>query len=211
MKNLIWLFFLTPCIGLHGQENSTLSKLEKTYKGFMTACDDRNGEKALKYMDHNSKVFFELMLNDLWYADSVTLEKLPIAEKHIILIMRQSVPYEKLVSFTPHSFAIYVLDEIGPPGSYAREGYSLVDFRKENSKAYARLIMREFHLDPEFEFTKEKGRWKLSLIPFIQDTESRLPARWKKRDTTEKDFIVFLVESYSDMPMSPEIWNPVKN
>jgi len=209
MKNLILLLCLTPCFCLHGQESSTLSKLEKTYKGFMTACDENNGTKAIQFLDHNSMVFFELMLNDLWYADSIALEKLPLSERHTILLLRQTVSQEKLISFTPRTLAIYALGEI-TPGSYVREGYTLGDLREVNSKAYARLIMREYHLDPEFEFTKEKGHWKLSLIPFLKDAETRLPARFKKANTTDKDFILFLLESYSDKPISPEIWNPVK-
>ena len=210
MKNLILLLCLTPCFCLHGQESSTLSKLEKTYKGFMTACDEGNGEKAIQYLDHNSMVFFELMLNDLWYADSTSLEKLPVAEKHTILILRQTVPQEKLISFIPRTLAIYVLGEI-TPGSYVRGGYKLGELREENSKAFARLLVRDFYVDPEFEFTKENGHWKLSLIPFLQDAETHLLARYKKANTSEKDFILFLMESYSDKPISPEIWNPIKS
>jgi hypothetical protein len=210
MKNLIWLFFLTTSLNLHGQENSTVSKLEKTYKGFMTSCDKGKGEKALRYLDHNSMVFFELMLNDLWYADSVTLEKLPLAERHSILLLRQLFPREKLSSFTPQTFPVFVIDEIGPPGIYLDEGYSLGDIREVNNKAFARLKVRDFNADPEFEFTKENGHWKLSILPFIKEAESCIHRRFIKNNNSDKEFISFLISSYSDQPIDPNIWKATK-
>jgi len=175
----------------------------------MTSWQSGNGEKALNYLDNNSTKFFELMLNDLWYADSVNIEKLPIAEKHCILISRHLLPEEKLISFNAHSFAVYVLGEIGI-GSYVQEGYTLGYLRTEKDKAFASLMFQGHPLDPEFEFSQEKGRWKISLMPFMMDTESRIPARFYKGSTSDKGFISFLLESYSDKPISPDIWKPVK-
>jgi hypothetical protein len=210
MKNCLWLLFIMPCLYLHSQDNSTLSKLEATYKGYMVACDKGKGKKAFGYLDHNSKVYFELMLNDLWYADSMTLEKLPMDERLLILIIRQINAHEKLESFNPQSFAVYVLGEVAPPGLYTREGYTLGELREEENMAYARLMVNGNPVDPEFIFTKENGHWKMSLIPFLQDATSHITARLKKSNTAEKEFNLFMIESFSNEPISPDIWKPTK-
>jgi len=211
MKSILWLFLLIPFPGLHGQDNSTLSRLEKTYKGYLTACENSDGEKALSYLDSNSLVLFELMLHQLWYADSMTLEKLSMSERWTVLFVRHIVPKERIITFTPHSFAVCVLGETGAPGSYINEGYELGNLRIEGNKAFAKLVFQHKTIDPEFEFTKEHGHWKISLIPFMRDAESSIPRNFNKKGIySEKAFHLWLLESFSDKPLDPMIWEPIK-
>jgi hypothetical protein len=211
MKNILWLLLLAPLWNLHGQNNSTLSRLEKTYKGYLTACDKGNGEKAVSYLDSNSIVFFELMLHHLWYADSMALEKLSMSERWSVLFVRHLVSKERIIAFTPHSLAVCVLGETGSLGSYVREGYNLGDLRIEGNKAFAKLVFQDKTIDPEFEFTNEHGHWKISLIPFMRDAESSIPRNFnKKGNYSEKALHLWLLESFSDKPVEPKIWEPIK-
>jgi len=211
MKNFLWLFLLAPIWNLQGQDNSTLSKMEKTYKGYLMACDNSNGEKAVNYLDSNSLVFFELLLHHLWYADSLALEKLSMSERWTVLFVRHIVPKERILAFTPHSLAVCVVGEIGSPGSYVEEGYELGNLRIEGNKAFAKLVVRGEFADPELEFTKEHGHWKISLIPFMREAESSLPGHFnKKGNYSEKAFHVWFLESLTDKPVDPVIWKPVK-
>lgn len=211
MKNLFSLFFLVTGLSLYGQDNSTLSKLEATYKGFMVSCDKQDGKKALSYLDNDSKVFFELLLNNLWYADSLTIEKLSREERMLILLTRQMNTSAQLVAFTPKSYAIYILSTVGPPGVSCPEGYILGNLRQEVDKAYARLIVRGNPIDPEYEFTRENGRWKISLIPFMQYAEVSINRQIKRGNGSDQAFNFWMIESFSGKPIDPKIWMAVKD
>jgi hypothetical protein len=77
----------------------------------------------------------KLLLNNLWYADSITLERLSHEERFLILLIRQMNTPEQILSFRPNSFAIYVLSEVGPPGVTTPEGFTLGNLREESTKA----------------------------------------------------------------------------
>ena len=211
MKNLLCIVLLTTGFSLYSQNNSTLSKLEATYKGYMISCDKGDGKKALSYLDNNSKVFFELLLYNLWYADSITIERMSTSERCLILLIRQLNTPEQILSFQPNSFAIYVLSTVGPPGVSSPEGFTLGNLRKEGDKAYAKLIVRGNPREPEYEFTKENDQWKISLIPFMQYAEISLGKRFQRKHTSDRGLNLFLIEGFSGKPIDPAIWHPVKN
>jgi hypothetical protein len=132
-------------------------------------------------------------------------------ERFLILLIRQTNTPEQILSFQPNSLAIYVLSKIGPPGVTTSEGFTLGNLRKENTKVYARLIVKGNPIEPKYEFTKENGRWKISLFPFMDYGEISLARSFKWPNYSDKAFNMWLIESFSGKPMDPNIWMAVKD
>jgi hypothetical protein len=65
--------------------------------------------------------------------------------------------------------------------------------------------------DPEYEFTKENGRWKISLFPFMDYAEISLARSFKWVNHDDKAFNMWLIESFTGKPVDPAIWMAVKD
>ena len=83
LLNIIVLLFI---MGLcNAQEEDVLA----CFSNYKRAILNDQGEEALKYIDANTLTYYEGILEKTKTADSIMVDKLPLMDKMMVLIVRQ--------------------------------------------------------------------------------------------------------------------------
>ena len=110
MKQLLILLIPILLAGCSGGNEKVEKALEATYSIYQTAIANKNGRKAVEFLDKQSVDYYGLMLERVNTWDKEQLKKLDIIDHATILLLRRRVDPNLMLSFTGKDFLAYAID-----------------------------------------------------------------------------------------------------
>lgn len=211
------IFFLISCnsptleikewnwISIQNEEK----QIKETFNKYKLSILNDKWENAVNYLDKNTIVYYENLLNLVKNADYKKISSLSAMDKLMILLIRHRVTKEEIFSFNWKDLIIYSIKK-GMVGKDSVSNASIWEVSVNLDFANGELLTNWKRSSLYFHFHKENNIWKLDLTSIFDTSNMTLKEMIKKSWKTEDDFMFQILESINGEKPNSKIWEPLK-
>lgn len=178
---------------------------------YINAVSGNLGAESVKYIDSNSVHYYAQMIPLILKADSNTVSRLRMDQRMLVLVIRQTMPIEKIKKLNGATLFEYLV-QIGmcESGKGLDKYYMDIHVDKKNH-GYIQLIDSNNVRGVMLQFNKEFDQWKIDL-PAITSliTNSMWRTLVEESGKTEKEFVEQVVELSTNIPLADSTWRPLE-
>jgi len=195
------------------QPISTEEEIRETFDTLLRALKTRDVATVTLLADQNTHDYFKQLSDMVWSADRATLEKLKPIDRFQVLVYRHILMHEDEAL---HQITAEQLFE-----QAIRQGWfylgdnpdvriDYIDILPGNTEASADIIVHSIIPDDRMTFYREEGIWKCDLLKLLPSQQDKLLASMHQKSLTEQDFLEDMLQRQTGQPMSPQVWQPLK-
>jgi predicted unusual protein kinase regulating ubiquinone biosynthesis (AarF/ABC1/UbiB family) len=178
---------------------------------YINAVSGNLGTESVKYIDSNTVNYYAQMIPLILKADSSTVARLRMDQRMLVLVIRQTMPVEKIKKLNGASLFEYLV-QIGmcESGKGLDKYYFDIHVDKKNH-GYIQLVDSNNVRGVVLQFNKEYDQWKID-IPAITAliTNSMWRNLVEESGKTEKEFVEQVVELSTNMPLADSTWHALE-
>lgn len=181
--------------------------IRKNFEDYSTALVNQNGEEAANLVGSRTIHYYNIIAEMVRDADSVKVQSLPTLDKIMVLVVRQKVPKEDLLSFDGKALFVYAINH-GMIEKRTVGHLKLGAITTEKDSAKAQLVVQGTEFPQSITFHKEGGQWKYDLTSSFP---LAMPAIQKLIDEFgEKTLIDWMLNADPQNKPSPYIWRSIR-
>lgn len=207
LKKILFLTFISVVSLCQAQEANDSIEITKVFSDFKIAVIHGKGKEAMKFLDKKSIEHYEELFDIVIYGDSITVDKLNLPDKLIVLKSRKVIPSKKIALMDNNSFPFFLLNS-GWIGYGMTNGFSVGDITINGETAKTQILRDNNFIDFYYSFIKEDNQWKFDIISLIAPETYINNNTIKQTGMGEKEFIRI---NLSLMPGNGNIniWKPI--
>ncbi len=204
---LLSIAFLTIPAALFAQPDG--QAVQKSFDAYKNAILKDKGEEASKYVDSKTIKYYSAMLDHIRNSDSVTVDKLSLLDKIVILRIRQELTKEDVASMDGKGLFVYAIQK-GLVGKNSVKQNEIGKIIFDGDRAKAQLVAAGKASNIYFDFNKEDGQWKIDLTSIFPIAEQAFRQMVKEADAPDNEYLFFLLEAATGVAPTDKIWLPLK-
>lgn len=143
------------------------------------------------------------------HADSLEIEALTILDKMTVLIMRNKMPKEELLTMDGKKMFIYAVNN-GMVGKGSVSNNSIGKVAVNGNFASGQFISKGRETEIYFHFYKEDGAWKVDLTSLFPISILALDKVIADSGKSENEFIIPLIEASTARKLDSSAWKPLQ-
>jgi hypothetical protein len=201
----LWLWSMTGS----AQTDST-AEVVASFKTYKEAVVKQDGKAAVPVISQGTIDYFGAILKHDLESPKADVEKLRTADKLLVLRARHQVPSENLRKMSAADFFAYGIDK-GWTTKESIVGLDLgrVDISGDTAKAELIVGGKKAPASMVYVFHKEKGAWKLDMIPMMTRVDAMFKQAIRAQEIEENEFLFNILESVSGRKVSEDVWKPI--
>ncbi|UTW61615.1 hypothetical protein KFE98_16605 [bacterium SCSIO 12741] len=208
----------TLCIALIGwmivgpiqAQEQQQEEIRQAFEGYKTSIMEKDGKKAIKWVDKNTREYYAQMLDHAKNMDSSSLVTLPLMDLITVLTVRQRFDREEILSMKGDDFFVEAVNK----GMIEESGVTPLSIGKvniENDQATGQVLKDGSSTGLNFRFSQEKSRWKVDLTSIIPATTKSLEQLRMQQGMSKSGFAIYLLGMIDKSASKKEdLWLPVK-
>ncbi|MEO3430094.1 hypothetical protein AAFN88_14635 [Pelagibius sp. CAU 1746] len=205
LRSLIVAFLLLAAAPVEAAPQDNVSATFAAYQAALLATD---GEKAAEIVTQGSRDLYRHYANQALTLDHAALNRVHIADRLTILLLRHSVERERLMQMSGGDIIAYAVEQ-GWISKEGTAGIRLGNFQVAGDLATGALLRTDGSETPyRVEFLKEDGDWHLNLKKMLEFARIGIEYAVQQAGMSEDEFILTLLEYSTGKKPGPEIWNP---
>ena len=163
------------------QENVQEREIRSVFSSLKSAVALNNGKDAVNYIDSNTVVYYNFLLDKTLHADSLDLDTMSAIHKVMIYTLRDGVSETYLESMNGVKLFQFLVDnELLSRSTILRT--NIGDVLVDGNKALGQLLYPGNESPYYLKFNKEDGLWKLDATSLLPLTAQSAVAACKKRE-----------------------------
>ena len=179
-----------------------------TFEAYRVALLATDGEKAAEIVTQGSRDLYRHYANQALTLDHAALNRVHIADRLTILLLRHSVERERLMQMGGAEIIAYAVDQ-GWISKEGTAGIQLGNYQVAGDIATGTLLRTDgSETSYKVEFLKEDGDWHLNLKKMLEFARIGIEYAVKQAGMSEDEFILALLEYSTGRKPGPEIWTP---
>lgn len=201
------IFMLSISFQLFAQSEDVVAIRQLFEKYKSAVLNDQ--EAAVEFVDKRTIDYYTDILEKVKMADSVTVNGLSAVNKFSVLLIRQKIPKQEILSFDSKALlgATY---KYGMNGKNNLVNTSLGEITINGNFASAEALRNEKRLSDFFHFYREEEHWKLNLTIFMPSGEQLIRQLIDQSGKSENEYLFSLIEMVSGKKATSQIWLPVQ-
>ncbi|MFT3746670.1 MAG: hypothetical protein QM768_00055 [Agriterribacter sp.] len=210
LNGLLIILFITG-ISLNATAQHDTILIRQSFDDLKYAILERDGNKAINYIDKNTFTFYSNIFLKVKMYDSVSVEALPIFEKILVFAARFKNVKDNIKSMSDSAFFKYAVKEnlVGNFGNPIG-GSDLGKITTFGDSARGQLMISLIDVPfSQIMFHHEDKKWKVDLtylIPISNLALKHLVITSKKSDT---EFIISMIKSSGVLNDEHMLWQPL--
>jgi hypothetical protein len=204
IATILFLFILTNLVVAQENEAELIRKNFDSYKAFLY---NGNGGEVANLIDSQTIKYYGDIIELVKNADSLKVESLSLLDKITVLLVRQSVSKENILTFDGKALLIHAINN-GMIDKTSARSFTIGDITVDNNFAKGQIIANGTASPLFLNFYKENGQWKFDLtslfpigIPALQKLEKELG---------ERGFIDAMLSAGNGNKQSQNVWRPIR-
>lgn len=182
--------------------------VEDSFLEYQSAILASDGERAASAVTQGSRDHYRAYADQALTLDRPGLEKLHIADRVTVMLLRHSLKRDQLESMTGGEIIAYAVDQ-GWIDKESSARIRLGGYTVNGDFATASLLGNDGTASPfKLEFQKEEGHWRLNLAEMLVLARFGIDYAVQQSGMTEEAFLLFLLEYSSGRKPGPDIWSP---
>lgn len=169
----------------------------------------KDGRTATQTLSARTFSYYEDLLEHALYDGKTQLLTLNTIDILAVLSSRLKIEQAQLKEMTAQTYIASAID-LGMIGDSAQ--LSVLDIatpRVMNKKAEAELFINKRYTGFYMQFYKEKGEWKLDIVPMMHMALSALEQLQAESGLTKEAYIFMLLGFANEGKVDISIWNPL--
>jgi len=142
-------------------------------------------------------------------ADSVSVERLSLLDKLMVLIVRHRTPQEDIRKFDGRPLFIYAINS-GMVGKNSVSSNTIGEVTVDKKFAKGQVLVNGKKAPIFMQFNKEENSWKMDLTALFPMSNMAFKKVIEDSGENENDFIFKILESLTGKKPSAEIWQGVQ-
>jgi hypothetical protein len=185
--------------------------VREAYDRYAKALLAKDGRAAAAAVDRATIAYYGRVRDLALDGDATTVRKAPAVDKIVILRLRHQVGREAVERMDGAGVLAFGVENGWIDAGSVRNA-KLGAVRVEGDSASGdlevggRVAPREF----AWQFRREDGAWRISLVPTLRNAEPVLRQAAKQSGLDEDDFVLAVLEKVSDRPVPATIWDPLR-
>jgi len=210
MFKSFFLFVIFSVFSRHIIAQNIEKKLVQiTFEKYKEYILNDNGVEAINYLDSRTKKYYNDILKDVISADSNRIEKLSLMDKMMVLIIRQRVSKEEILSMNGEKLLIYAINN-GMVGKNRASKNGLRKIYVNKNFAKAEMEASDKKNPIYFHFYKEDGIWKIDLTALFNISNQAMKMVVEQSNQSENEYLLYLIELVSKKAIIETIWQPLE-
>lgn len=206
-RYLIFPFISLAVISLSAQ--GVKDDVRASFEHYKTAIMSDDGPEAIKYVDQRTLDYYGRILQSSLVDDSVTVDRMDLLDKLMVLSLRYRTPKEKLLSFNGSEILIYAI-ESGMVGKNSVMGNTIGEVTLGEAKTEGQLVVNGNPTPVNLDFYKEADGWKVDITSIFDLSETAFRQMVDESGQSENEFLQLVLDMVGGgKPFNP-IWNPVR-
>ena len=181
----------------------------KAFEDYRSAILNKQGSVAVNLVTQRTIDDYQQQLDWALSADRQTVESLSLANRLQVLMLRHRIPAETLKGLDGASVFAYAVDQ-NWIGQNAIVRMSIGKVHVASNRATAEVRSDGKATSTRFQFAREKGKWRIDLIPLLQGADQALQIAARQKGMTENAFMYSMMESISGRKVPKTIWIPIQ-
>lgn len=204
---LLLICLLTSPVFINAQKSTDIRLIRENYELYTKALLTFDGKSAVDYVTQNTIDYYGRINELVKHGDSLTVAKLPLMDRFMVFRIRHQMSLESLSFYSGRELLIYAITS-GLIGKNSARDIVLDKISVKGNEAVAGAKKGK-EIAGRFYFKKENNKWRMNLVPLIDETSTYLSSDLKKRAVKENDFIHELIQSVNELPVDKGIyWLP---
>ena len=205
----IMLSLTTAHTAAANDNSGEMESIRACYEGFKKAFSNKEGEQALTFICAKSLQHYGDMLDVALHGNAKTLEPLTLADKYLVLSIRNRTPYDQVSELTPKTVYILTVAKawIGTATTANRSIDTVTVISPEKAQVTQQVAGTK--TNETITFLKESGAWKIDLAYQDVILNAMLSKSLKKSALSEKDFFEHILSVAANKQVLPRIWEPL--
>lgn len=179
-----------------------------TFAAYKQAVLETDGTAVAEVVTQGSRDLHRSYASLALTLDHAALNRLHIADRLSVMLLRHSLPRERLMEMSGSEIIAYSVQQ----GWISKEGTSgirLGNYQVAGDLATGTLLRADgSETDYKVEFSKEDGAWRLNLKKMMEFRRIGIEYAVEQAGMSEDEFILALLEYSTGEKPGPEIWNP---
>lgn len=202
----ISVFLMASCIS----EKNEKILISDSFENYQSAILNKKGEEAINYLSNSSIEYYSNILDKIKNADSLEICSFEITDKILILLFRQVVRKDQILSFEGgEDLLVFAINE-GFLGQHGASTLSIENVVVEGEIAETDLLSDGVKQPFVLELNKENGIWKVDLMSIIAMSADPINNYIIESGLSESEFIIQALKTVSDREVSSVIWDKIQ-
>lgn len=184
-------------------------QVKKTFDDYKSAILNDKGEEAVEKVDTKTITYYGDILEKVKTADSLTIDKLSLMDKLMVLIIRHRISKEEIMTTNGKQLLVTAI-KMGMVGKSSVMNNEVGAVKVNGNFATGELLVRGQKTPLSFEFNKENGAWKLDLTAVFPAGEAAFRQMVKQSGEPENAYLLSLIELTSGKEPGADVWVPVR-
>ena len=183
--------------------------VEAGFDAYRLAILASDGAAALATVDTQSVTFYSDLVRHALDTDSADVARLPVLEQMLVLAMRVRVPVDTLRRMGGAAAFQYGVDR-GWIGVETVQSMRLGTITVREDRATASALLRGEPVPGlRFAFAREEGTWRFDVWDLQASLSAPFLDALKKTGMATSDFLLLMLSSVSEKPVTASVWHPI--
>lgn len=179
------------------------------FKNYQEALLEKDGKAASKTLSKRTFEYYEQLLDQALYAGKTQLLELNMIDVIAVLASRLKIEKEQLRKMNAQDY-IETAIELGMIGDSSQvTALDIASPITKEDSARAALFINKSYTGFYMQFHKEKGKWKLDIVPMMYLALGTLERLQKESGLNKEEYIFMLLGYANQGKVDVRIWNPL--
>ncbi len=185
--------------------------VKQAFQNYKNALLNQDGEEAVRHVSSDTVAFYGKTKNRALNMPENKLKQQEPYEKLMVLMMRLKMSASELSDMEDRDVFAYAVDN-GWIGKKGVRNTTLQNVKISNDQATvsATRKSRRRTRKAEFDFVRENGAWKYTLMPKIEDLNKGMRKAIQKNNVDENTYLTGVIQKSTGEKPEPEIWQPLQ-
>ncbi len=181
-------------------------QIESVYTEYENAAKQKDIQKMIDLSSVETINYFDKIVEDAKYLDSISVTKLAPIDKTLILYLRQTLTIEQLFIYTGKELLQFNLRNSLNVKSDEKVKLKKIEVNSETAQCSISINGKTSKV--RLEFKKENNLWKYNFVnSFTKSTNDNFYISLQKLKISEHDFLKRIVQNMSGKELSDKLWN----
>jgi hypothetical protein len=181
-------------------------QIESVYTEYENAAKQKDIQKMIDLSSVETINYFDKIVENAKYLDSISVTKLAPIDKTLILYLRQTLTIEQLFIYTGKELLQFNLRNSLNVKSDEKVKLKKIEVNSETAQCSISINGKTSKV--RLEFKKENNLWKYNFVnSFTKSTNDNFYISLQKLKISENDFLKRIVQNMSGKELSDKLWN----
>lgn len=181
--------------------------VRKVFERYTQGLQAKDGKNLARLVDSATLAYYARMGRAALRAPRAKVKRMKLIDKLMVLSLRSRLNARQLRSLTGRSLFARVVDlGMVSAGAGRRAGIGTVSVHGKH--ATAPVLSRGKPSPLRWSFVKERGHWRMQLLPLMKVAEPALRAGLRRLGKSEDEALMMIVGMLAKKKLTEAIWDP---